>query len=71
MRMAICCVVKYYNSGIETHNRRISTEFLYVYIYLFLRSGADVMITIFCDFCPFSAKNWRFSQKQCYDQFFC
>jgi hypothetical protein len=22
-----------------------------------------VMITIFCDFCQFSAKNWRFSQK--------
>jgi hypothetical protein len=26
-------------------------------------SGVDVMITIFCDFRPFSAKNWRFSQK--------
>jgi hypothetical protein len=25
--------------------------------------GTDVMITIFCDFCLFSAKNWRFSQK--------
>jgi hypothetical protein len=25
--------------------------------------GVDVMITIFCDFCPFSAKNRRFSQK--------
>jgi hypothetical protein len=27
------------------------------------KSGVDVMITIFCDFCQFSAKNWRFSQK--------
>jgi hypothetical protein len=26
-------------------------------------SGVDVMITIFCDFCQFSAKNLRFSQK--------
>jgi hypothetical protein len=26
--------------------------------------GVDVMISIFCDFCQFSAKNWRFSQKQ-------
>jgi hypothetical protein len=25
--------------------------------------GVDVMITIFCDFCQFSAKNWRFPQK--------
>jgi hypothetical protein len=25
--------------------------------------GVDVMITIFCDFRTFSAKNWRFSQK--------
>jgi hypothetical protein len=24
--------------------------------------GVDVMITIFGDFCQFSAKNWRFSQ---------
>jgi hypothetical protein len=23
--------------------------------------GVDVMITIFCDFCQFSAKKWRFS----------
>jgi hypothetical protein len=25
--------------------------------------GVDVMIAIFGDFCQFSAKNWRFSQK--------
>jgi hypothetical protein len=25
--------------------------------------GVDVMITIFCDFHPFSAKKWRFSSK--------
>jgi hypothetical protein len=25
--------------------------------------GVTVMITILCDFCQFSAKNWRFSQK--------
>jgi hypothetical protein len=25
--------------------------------------GVDVMITIFCDFRQFSAKNWRFSQN--------
>jgi hypothetical protein len=25
--------------------------------------GVDVMITIFCDFYPFLAKKWRFSQK--------
>jgi hypothetical protein len=28
-----------------------------------LAPGVDVMITIFCDFRPFSAKKWRFSQK--------
>jgi hypothetical protein len=27
------------------------------------RLGVDVMITIFCDFCHFSAKKWPFSQK--------
>jgi hypothetical protein len=26
-------------------------------------SGLDVMISIFCDFCQISAKNWCFSQK--------
>jgi hypothetical protein len=26
-------------------------------------SGVDVMINIFCDFCQFLAKKWRFSQK--------
>jgi hypothetical protein len=30
-------------------------------------SGVDVMITIFCDFCQFSAKNWRFLKNQCYE----
>jgi hypothetical protein len=25
--------------------------------------GVDVIITIFCDFCQFSAKKWRFSHK--------
>jgi hypothetical protein len=25
--------------------------------------GVDVLITIIFDFCQFSAKNWRFSQK--------
>jgi hypothetical protein len=28
------------------------------------------MITIFCDFCQFSAKNWRFLKNQCCDQIF-
>jgi hypothetical protein len=28
-----------------------------------LAPGVDVMITIFCDFCQFSAKKWSFSQK--------
>jgi hypothetical protein len=32
--------------------------------------GVDVMITIFCDFSQFSAKNWRFIKNQCYDQIF-
>jgi hypothetical protein len=27
-----------------------------------LGSGVNVMITIFCEFGQFSAKNWRFSQ---------
>jgi hypothetical protein len=30
--------------------------------FVILRTGVDVMITIFCDFCQFSAKKWRFSQ---------
>jgi hypothetical protein len=29
----------------------------------FGQSGVDVMITIFCDFCQFSAKKLAFSQK--------
>jgi hypothetical protein len=37
---------------------------------LVLIPGADVMITIFCDFGQFSAKKWHFSQNQCYDQNF-
>jgi hypothetical protein len=28
------------------------------------------MITIFCDFCQFSAKKMAFSQNQCYDEIF-
>jgi hypothetical protein len=32
--------------------------------------GVDVMITIFCDFCQFTAKVAFFSKKQCYDQIF-
>jgi hypothetical protein len=31
--------------------------------------GVNVMIAIFDDFHQFSAKKWRFSLKQCYDQF--
>jgi hypothetical protein len=35
------------------------------------RSGVDVIITVFCDFCQFSARNWLFfSKKQCYDPIF-
>jgi hypothetical protein len=30
---------------------------------IFASPGVDVMITIFCDFWQFSAKNGRFSQK--------
>jgi hypothetical protein len=36
----------------------------------FLRPGVDVMITIFCDFCQFSAKKIGFFKNQCYDQIF-
>jgi hypothetical protein len=32
-------------------------------VFKFAQSGVDVMITIFRDFYPFSAKTWRFSQK--------
>jgi FAD synthase len=32
--------------------------------------GVDVMITIFCDFQQFSAKNGVFLKNQCYDQNF-
>jgi hypothetical protein len=35
-----------------------------------VESGVDVMITIFCDFCQFSAKKWRFLKNQYYDQIF-
>jgi hypothetical protein len=31
--------------------------------FIFFSSGVDVIITIFCYFCQFSAKKWRFSQK--------
>jgi hypothetical protein len=34
------------------------------------KAGVDVMITIFCDCWPISAKNWRFSQNTYYDPFF-
>jgi hypothetical protein len=27
------------------------------------KTAVNVVIKIFCDFCQFSAKNWRFSQK--------
>jgi hypothetical protein len=27
-------------------------------------SGVDVIITIFCDFCQFSAKKWRFLKSK-------
>jgi hypothetical protein len=27
------------------------------------RTGVDVMILIFCNYCQLSAKKWRFSQK--------
>jgi hypothetical protein len=30
---------------------------------MMIRAGVDVMITIFCDFCQFSAKKLPFSQK--------
>jgi hypothetical protein len=33
-------------------------------------SGVDVMITIFCDFRQFSAKNGGFLKKQCYHKIF-
>jgi hypothetical protein len=36
----------------------------------FSAPGADVMITIFCDFRQFSAKNAVFLKNQCYDQNF-
>jgi hypothetical protein len=32
--------------------------------------GADVMITIFCDFCQLLAKKLALLKNQCYDQFF-
>jgi hypothetical protein len=32
--------------------------------------GVDVMITIFCDFRQFLAKNGVFLEKQCYDENF-
>jgi hypothetical protein len=34
------------------------------------KTGVDVMITIFCDFCQFWRKNGVFLKKQCYDQIF-
>jgi hypothetical protein len=35
-----------------------------------LGPGVDVMITIFCEFRQFSAKNGVFLKNQCYDQNF-
>jgi hypothetical protein len=41
------------------------------YIYIQFVPGIAVMITIFCDFCLFSAKNFGvFLKNQCYDSFF-
>jgi hypothetical protein len=38
---------------------------------LFDSPRVDVMITIFCDFCQFSAKQFAFfSKTKCYDQIF-
>jgi hypothetical protein len=37
----------------------------------FSTPGVDVMITIFCDFRQFLAKNWRFSQKPMLRSNFC
>jgi hypothetical protein len=54
--------LQHHQSGKQSCHR---TAFLGVSIFLkgCLRPGVDVMFTIFCDFCLFSAKNWRFSQK--------
>jgi hypothetical protein len=35
-----------------------------------VKAGVDFMITIFCDFCQFSAKNGGFLKNECYDQLF-
>jgi hypothetical protein len=48
---------------------------LYGVIFAFLSKSCeklevDVMITIFCDFRQFLAKNWHFLKNQCCDQFF-
>jgi hypothetical protein len=40
-------------------------------IWITMWPGVDVMITIFCDFCPFSTiKISVFLKNQCYDHFF-
>jgi hypothetical protein len=44
------------HSSSEPERQPVSSTFPLV-------SGVDVMITIFCDFCPFSEKKWRFSRK--------
>jgi hypothetical protein len=43
----------YFNAGVISVNSKV----------VGLAPGVDIMITIFCNFCPFSAKNWSFSQK--------
>jgi hypothetical protein len=51
-----------------------STHFYYVKVTIIRKRrlpGVDDMITIFCDFCQFSAKKFSvFLKKQCYDLFF-
>jgi hypothetical protein len=46
-------LIDYYSAGVEVVNSLV----------VGLAPGVDVMITIFCDFRQFSAKNWRFFQK--------
>jgi hypothetical protein len=43
---------------------------LFIPTYTYPMSGADVMITIFCDFCQFWAKKLAFLEQQCNDQVF-
>jgi hypothetical protein len=43
----------YLNAGVVVVNSKV----------VVLAPGVNVMITFFYDFCQFSAKNWRFTQK--------